>query len=156
MKISNKNFFDAGILEKQADNMREIILANQLSYTEMLKRYNEATTEAEKNSAQDALEKAGEAYLSSVENYYEKLKSNFEAEVNNIPRGTCFGSFNANNQEVNFNFTNVWFDKFDKAFYSPSWSCGSKGKNINISNCHTGIHVGMASHTLEIDQISLN
>lgn len=76
--------------------------------------------------------------------------------TDNIPRGTCFGSFDANDQEVNFNFINVWFDKFDKAFYSPSWSCNSKGKNINISNCHTGIYVGMASHTLEIDQISLN
>ena len=73
-----------------------------------------------------------------------------------IPRGICFGSLQANSQEVNFDFNNVWFSLFDKAFYSPSWSCASFGKCVSFTNCHTGMYVGMASHTLEIDKLNLN
>ena len=82
---------------------------------------------------------------------------NFSSGVkDNIPKGICFGSFGSNDQEVNFYFENVGFEKFDKCFYSPCWSSNSKGKNISIGNCHTGIYVAQASHTLEIDVLGLN
>ena len=84
MKIQNKNFFNEDILNAQAENMKKMIAAAQLQYTEALDRFNLATTETEKNSAKDALDNAAATYLSAVENYYEKLKSNFSEIVNNL------------------------------------------------------------------------
>lgn len=84
MKIQDKNFFNAEILTKQANNMQKIIAATQLEYTKALKHFTEATTETVKNAAKEDLDSAAAAYLSAVENYYEKLKSNFSEIVNNI------------------------------------------------------------------------
>lgn len=84
MKIQNKNFFDVNILNTQAENMKKMIAAAQLQYTKELDRFNQATTEKEKNSAKDALDSAAASYLSAVENYYEKLKSNFSEIINNL------------------------------------------------------------------------
>lgn len=84
MKVQDKNFFSAEILTKQADNLKGIIAATQLQYTNDLKHFTEATTETEKNAAKEALDSSAAAYLSAVENYYEKLKSNFSEIVNNI------------------------------------------------------------------------
>lgn len=84
MKIQDKNFFNAEILTKQANNMQKIIAATQLEYTKALKHFAEATTETVKNAAKEDLDSAAAAYLSAVENYYEKLKSNFSEIVNNI------------------------------------------------------------------------
>lgn len=84
MKIQNKNFFNEDILNAQAENMKKMIAAAQLQYTKALERFNLATTETEKNAAKDALDSAAAAYLSAVENYYEKLKSNFSEIVNNL------------------------------------------------------------------------
>ena len=84
MKIQDKNFFNAEILTKQANNMQKIIVATQLEYTKALKHFTEATTETEKNAAKEDLDSAAAVYLSAVENYYEKLKSNFSEIVNNI------------------------------------------------------------------------
>lgn len=84
MKIVNKNYFSAEILNTQADNLKRTIESSLLSYQEALKRYNLATTDTEKEVAETALNSAAETYLSVVEDYYNKLKSNFEAFVNNI------------------------------------------------------------------------
>lgn len=84
MKIQNKNFFNEDILNAQAENMKKMIAAAQLQYTKALERFNLATTETEKNAAKDVLDSAAAAYLSAVENYYEKLKSNFSEIVNNL------------------------------------------------------------------------
>ena len=84
MKVQDKNFFSAEILTKQADNLKGIIAATQLEYTKALKHFTEATTETVKNAAKEDLDSAAAAYLSAVENYYEKLKSNFSEIVNNI------------------------------------------------------------------------
>lgn len=84
MKIQNKNFFNEDILNAQAENMKKMIAAAQLQYTKALERFNLATTETEKNAAKDALDSAAASYLSAVENYYEKLKSNFSEIINNL------------------------------------------------------------------------
>lgn len=76
------------------------------------------------------------------------------------PSGICFGmpkDVSVENIEVNFNFENVSIIGFDFGVRSPIWSCGySGGYNINFSNCHCGIYVGLAMHGFDAELISFN
>lgn len=81
--------------------------------------------------------------------------------IENIPpNGVCLGmpkEVAGSNNEINFNFENVSIIGFDFGVRSPVWSCGgSGGYNINFSNCHCGIYVGLAMHCFDAERISFN
>lgn len=76
------------------------------------------------------------------------------------PSGICLGipkDVSVAGIEVNFNFENVSIIGFDFGVRSPVWTCGySGGYNINFSNCHCGVYVGLAMHGFDAEHISFN
>lgn len=142
MKIQNKNFFDVDILNTQAENMKKMIAAAQLQYTKELDRFNQATTAKEKNSAKDALDSAAAAYLSAVENYYEKLKSNFSEIINNLytqlgvseANESWERTSNYNEQYLNAADAQLNLNKIRRQFQSSIDNASSLNAQIKLRN----------------------
>lgn len=142
MKIQNKNFFSVDILNTQAENMKKMIAAAQLQYTKELDRFNQATTETEKNSAKDALDSAAASYLSAVENYYEKLKSNFSEIINNLytqlgvseANESWERTSNYNEQYLNAADAQLNINKIRRQFQSSIDSASSLNAQIKLRN----------------------
>ena len=142
MKIQNKNFFSVDILNTQAENMKKMIAAAQLQYTKELDRFNQATTETEKNSAKNALDSAAATYLSAVENYYEKLKSNFSEIINNLytqlgvseANESWERTSNYNEQYLNAADAQLNINKIRRQFQSSIDSASSLNAQIKLRN----------------------
>ncbi|MGL4997891.1 MAG: hypothetical protein ACRC5T_02710 [Cetobacterium sp.] len=67
--------------------------------------------------------------------------------------GLCFSSSNGNG--VGGNFQNVFFDGFEKAFYSSSYLDSFRGKNISFRKCIYGFHSELASNNSTIDTLDI-